>query len=61
MADSDMLGRLLLHGWPGFWYEWRRVLVRLSQLADIIAQYLRGFGDSDKPDLPPAEGYTPDG
>ena len=23
---------LLLHGWPGFWYDWRRVLPRLAQL-----------------------------
>ncbi len=23
---------LLLHGWPGFWYDWRRVLPRLKRL-----------------------------
>jgi pimeloyl-ACP methyl ester carboxylesterase len=45
---------LLLHGWPGFWYDWRRVLMPLSDVADVIAPDLRGFGDSDKPDLPPA-------
>src|SRR6266536_4561871 len=50
---------LLLHGWPGFWYDWRRVLVPLAGDADVIAPDFRGFGDSDKPDLPPAEGYTP--
>jgi pimeloyl-ACP methyl ester carboxylesterase len=50
---------LLLHGWPGFWYDWRRVLVPLAQGADVIAPDFRGFGDSDKPELPPAEGYTP--
>jgi len=50
---------LLLHGWPGFWYDWRRILVPLSDVADVIAPDLRGFGDSDKPDLPPAEGSTP--
>lgn len=49
---------LLLHGWPGFWYDWRRVLLPLSTDADVIAPDFRGFGDSDKPDLPPAEGYT---
>jgi pimeloyl-ACP methyl ester carboxylesterase len=49
---------LLLHGWPGFWYDWRRVLVPLSGIAEVIAPDFRGFGDSDKPDLPPAEGYT---
>lgn len=51
---------LLLHGWPGFWYDWRRVLVPLSATADVIAPDFRGFGDSDKPDLPPADGYTPE-
>lgn len=49
---------LLLHGWPGFWYDWRRVFVPLSEIADVIAPDLRGFGDSDKPDVPPAEAYT---
>ena len=49
---------LLLHGWPGFWYDWRRVLVPLADRADVIAPDFRGYGDSDKPDVPPAEGYT---
>jgi pimeloyl-ACP methyl ester carboxylesterase len=64
MLHYVRLGRgqpvLLLHGWPGFWYDWRRVLVPLSGIADVIAPDFRGFGDSDKPDLPPAEGYTPE-
>ena len=51
---------LLLHGWPGFWYDWRRVLVPLSRTAQLIAPDFRGFGDSDKPDVSPAEGYTPE-
>jgi pimeloyl-ACP methyl ester carboxylesterase len=51
---------LLLHGWPGFWYDWRRVLVPLSGNADLIAPDFRGFGDSDKPDVSPTEGYTPE-
>jgi len=51
---------LLLHGWPGFWYDWRRVIPGLALLADVIAPDLRGFGDSDKPDLPPSSGYTPE-
>ncbi len=48
----------MLHGWPGFWYDWRRVLVPLADRADVIAPDFRGFGDSDKPDVPPTEGYT---
>ncbi|GIM46189.1 hydrolase [Collibacillus ludicampi] len=51
---------LLLHGWPGFWYDWRRVIPTLSANADVIAPDFRGFGNSDKPDVPPTEGYTPE-
>jgi pimeloyl-ACP methyl ester carboxylesterase len=50
---------VLLHGWPGFWYDWRRVLPRLAREADVIAPDFRGFGESEKPDLPPLEAYTP--
>jgi pimeloyl-ACP methyl ester carboxylesterase len=50
---------LLLHGWPGFWFDWRKVIPQLSVSADVIAPDFRGFGDSDKPDLPAAEGYNP--
>jgi pimeloyl-ACP methyl ester carboxylesterase len=50
---------LLLHGWPGFWYDWRNVIPELSQSGDVIAPDFRGFGDSDKPELPPIEGYSP--
>ncbi len=50
---------LLLHGWPGFWFDWRDVIRPLAELAEVIAPDLRGFGDSDAPDVPPEEGYTP--
>jgi pimeloyl-ACP methyl ester carboxylesterase len=50
---------VLLHGWPGFWYDWRRVLPRIAGEADALAPDLRGFGGSDKPDRPPEEAYTP--
>jgi pimeloyl-ACP methyl ester carboxylesterase len=50
---------VLLHGWPGFWYDWRRIIPRLTGEADLIAPDLRGFGESDKPDRPPDEAYTP--
>src|SRR2546427_3818865 len=49
---------LLLHGWPGFWYDWRRVLPRLAQLTSVIAMDLRGFGASAKPDWPPRSAYS---
>lgn len=51
---------LLLHGWPGFWYDWRHIIGPLSKIADVIAPDFRGFGNSDKPDVSPLEGYTPE-
>lgn len=51
---------VLLHGWPGFWYDWRRILLLLDREAQLIAPDLRGFGASDKPLLPPETGYTPE-
>lgn len=50
---------LLLHGWPGYWFDWRAVFPRLSAFADVIAPDFRGFGLSDKPRLSPADGYSP--
>jgi pimeloyl-ACP methyl ester carboxylesterase len=49
---------LLLHGWPGFWYDWRRMLPRLGQLTSVIAMDLRGFGASAKPDWPARAAYS---
>ena len=40
---------LLLHGWPEFWYVWRKCIPALAQDFDVIVPDLRGFGDSDKP------------
>ncbi len=50
---------LLLHGWPGFWYDWRRVLPLLAPTTSVIAMDLRGFGASAKPDWPVREAYSP--
>ena len=47
---------LLLHGWPEFWLTWLPVMQRLAaQGYDLIAPDLRGFGDSDKPDIGPSD------
>jgi pimeloyl-ACP methyl ester carboxylesterase len=48
----------LLHGWPGFWYDWRRVIPLLIQRNFDVAPDFRGFGESEKPDLPPEIAYT---
>ncbi|PLT34125.1 alpha/beta fold hydrolase [Bacillus sp. V5-8f] len=51
---------ILLHGWPGFWFDWRYVIPGLAEHCHVIAPDFRGFGDSDKPDILPSEGYTPE-
>jgi pimeloyl-ACP methyl ester carboxylesterase len=41
---------LLLHGFPQFWWTWRRQLVDLADAGfRAVAVDLRGFGASDKP------------
>jgi pimeloyl-ACP methyl ester carboxylesterase len=49
---------VLLHGWPGFWYDWRRIIPPLSSETDVLAPDYRGFGDSDKPEGEPRETYS---
>jgi pimeloyl-ACP methyl ester carboxylesterase len=49
---------LLVHGWPGFWFEWNKNILPLAGHFDVIAPDMRGFAYSDKPDLPPEAGYT---
>jgi pimeloyl-ACP methyl ester carboxylesterase len=46
---------VLLHGWPEFWYVWRKNIPTLAESFNVVAPDLRGFGDSDKPDDPPEE------
>ena len=49
---------LLIHGWPGFWYEWRLNIEALAAHYDVIVPDMRGYAYSDKPDLAPEVGYT---
>ncbi|WP_156296878.1 alpha/beta fold hydrolase [Mycobacterium paragordonae] len=51
---------LLLHGWPGFWWEWNKVIGPLAEHFDVIVPDLRGYGDSEKPDLNDISQYTLD-
>ncbi len=49
---------VLLHGWPGDRTDFRRVVPLLTAAAEVIVPDLRGFGESDKHDLPPADAYS---
>ena len=49
---------LLVHGWPGFYYEWHLNIGPLAQRFEVVVPDMRGFAYTDKPDLPPEEGYT---
>jgi len=48
----------LIHGWPGFWYEWHLNIKTLAQRFDVVVPDMRGYGYTDKPDLRPEDGYT---
>jgi pimeloyl-ACP methyl ester carboxylesterase len=43
---------VLLHGWPEFWYVYRKNVPALAERFDVIVPDLRGFGESEKPGLP---------
>ena len=43
---------VLLHGWPEFWYVYRKNIPVLAEHFDVITPDLRGFGDTEKPGLP---------
>lgn len=51
---------VLLHGWPGFWYDWRHVIPVIAKEVEVIAPDLLGFGYSAKPNSPTSELYEPD-
>ena len=51
---------VLLHGRPGFWYDWRHVIVPLAEEADVVALDFREFGGSGKPEGDPKDLYTQD-
>jgi pimeloyl-ACP methyl ester carboxylesterase len=39
---------LLLHGFPGFWWDWRYLIEPLSNYFDVIVPDLHGSGDSKR-------------
>ncbi len=40
---------VLLHGFPEFWYSWRRQIIALSDEYTVVAPDMRGYNLSDKP------------
>jgi pimeloyl-ACP methyl ester carboxylesterase len=50
---------LLVHGWPGFYYEWHLNIGPLSERFDVVVPDMRGYAYTEKPDLKPEEGYRP--
>lgn len=40
---------ILLHGFPLFWYQWRKMIPELAQKYRVIAPDLRGYGATAKP------------
>lgn len=54
--ESPLL--LLLHGFPEFWYTWRRQLDPLAKEFFIVAPDLRGYNLSDRPDGVAAYGLS---
>jgi pimeloyl-ACP methyl ester carboxylesterase len=40
-------GIVLLHGWPGFWFDYRHVLPRIAGLGHAVAPDFFGFGKSN--------------
>lgn len=40
---------LMLHGFPEFWYSWRKQIPVFAQNYKVVALDLRGYSDSDKP------------
>ncbi|NJN59158.1 MAG: alpha/beta hydrolase [Leptolyngbyaceae cyanobacterium SL_5_9] len=40
---------LMLHGFPEFWYSWRKLIPEFAQNYKVVALDLRGYNDSEKP------------
>jgi epoxide hydrolase 4 len=40
---------LMLHGFPEFWYSWRKQIPEFAQDYKVVALDLRGYNDSEKP------------
>ncbi|MDX2232606.1 MAG: alpha/beta hydrolase [Leptolyngbyaceae cyanobacterium bins.349] len=41
---------VFLHGFPEFWYSWRKQIPEFAQTHKVVAVDLRGYNDSEKPE-----------
>ncbi len=41
---------VLLHGFPEFWYSWRKQIEALAEHFTVVAPDQRGYNETDKPD-----------
>jgi pimeloyl-ACP methyl ester carboxylesterase len=48
VAAGDGPAIVMLHGWPGFWYDYRHVLRPAGRLGRCIAPDFFGFGESER-------------
>jgi pimeloyl-ACP methyl ester carboxylesterase len=51
---------VLLHGWPEFWFSWRKVMALLAHEFVLVAPDLREFGTSDKAEAGPSRTAGPE-
>jgi pimeloyl-ACP methyl ester carboxylesterase len=49
VTGGDGPPRLLVHGWPQFWYQFRLIMPTLARDFSVVAVDQRGIGLSDKP------------
>ncbi len=40
---------LMLHGFPEFWYSWRKQIPALAEHFTVVAPDMRGYNETDKP------------
>ena len=55
VAVGDGPAVVMLHGWPGFWYDYRRVLPVAGRLSRCVAPDFFGFGQSERIPGDPAD------
>jgi epoxide hydrolase 4 len=44
---------ILLHGFPDFWYGWRKQISALSRYYRVVVPDMRGYNLSEKPKILP--------